>query len=225
MIATAALSDPYRSIRLAGLAGGALSASPRTSSLRLVRSEERAGQPPVVVHLVGFAEDGKRTLCGLLARAGVRTESHADVDAFMRRASRDVPGCLVVHAAFPLIGGHEFLIPLQRPGPALPIVVVAERPDVQMAVLAMKAGAVDFLETPFRDQEILDAVGEAIRVGRERREAEALRAELRIRFEALTMRERQVMALVTQGLLNKQVAGDLGLSEITVKVHRGRWAR
>ena len=119
------------------------------------------------------------------------------------------------------MGGLEFLTRFHGPETGLPIIVVADRSDVRMAVLAMKAGVVDFLDKPFRDQELLEAVCVAIRIDRERREAEAVRAELERRFAALTLRERQVMALVTEGLLNKQVAGDLGLSEITVKVHRG----
>jgi FixJ family two-component response regulator len=174
-----------------------------------------------MVHVVGFDADMQGLICDLFACVGVETKTHADVGAFVRRDSPDVPSCLLVHAGFSLIGGLEFLVHIQRLGTSLPIVVVADRADVRTAVLAMKAGAVDFLERPVRDQEMLDAIGAAIRIDHERRQAEALRAALLTRFEALTPRERQVMALVTQGLLNKQVAGDLGLSEITVKVHRG----
>ncbi|MBV8688046.1 MAG: response regulator transcription factor [Alphaproteobacteria bacterium] len=183
----------------------------------IVRDRPAAEARPVV-HLVGFSDDLQRPLTCLLASAGIDTELHWDVQAFAAADPRDGPCCLFVHARVPPVGLLEFLL---RAATRRPIVVTAERADVRTAVLAMKAGAVDVLETPLDDHETLAAFRGAIGIDRERRRAESIRAFVEERFATLTGRERQVMALVTEGRLNKQVAGELGLSEITVKVHRG----
>ena len=183
--------------------------------------EAQAPEPRGIVHLVDFDDDMQESVCRLFACVGIATRTYADVGAIIGARLPDAPGCLLIHVRLPLIGGLQFLVDVQRAGASLPIVVTADRADVRTAVFAMKAGVIDFLERPVRDQEILEAVAAAIRIDRERRQSDALRIELQDRFATLTPRERQVMALVTQGRLNKQVAGDLGLSEITVKVHRG----
>lgn len=219
MIATVASSVHYS--RSSGMSGGALLASRGMPLFRTRDEDDHPPRPRAIVHVVGFDEDMQGPMCDLFACVGMATKTYADVGAFVRGDLPDIPGCLLVHARVPLIRGLEFLVHFERPREGLPIVVVADRSDVRTAVFAMKAGAVDFLEKPLRDQDVLDAIGAAIRIDQERRHAETLRAELKTRFARLTPRERQVMALVTQGLLNKQVAGDLGLSEITVKVHRG----
>jgi FixJ family two-component response regulator len=133
--------------------------------------------------------------------------------------------CLVLDVRLPGVGGLEFQEQLARNGTAPPIVFMTGHGDIPMSVRAMKAGAVDFLAKPFRDQDMLDAVATALERGRQAASAEAALADLRARYQTLTPREREVMFHVVQGLMNKQVAGILGLSEITVKIHRGSMMR
>jgi FixJ family two-component response regulator len=133
----------------------------------------------------------------------------------------DVPCCLVLDIRLPGVSGLDFQTQLANSKIHVPIIMMTGHGDIPMSVRAMKGGAVDFLTKPFRDQDILDAVAQAIERDRERRDSDKTHAELRERFETLTPREREIMELVTAGLMNKQVAGELGLSEITVKIHRG----
>jgi FixJ family two-component response regulator len=133
----------------------------------------------------------------------------------------DVPCCLVLDIRLPGVSGLDFQTQLANSKIHVPIIMMTGHGDIPMSVRAMKGGAVDFLTKPFRDQDILDAVAQAIERDRERRDSDRTHAELRERFETLTPREREIMELVTAGLMNKQVAGELGLSEITVKIHRG----
>ena len=133
----------------------------------------------------------------------------------------DVPCCLVLDIRLPGVSGLDFQTQLANSKIHVPIIMMTGHGDIPMSVRAMKGGAVDFLTKPFRDQDILDAVAHAIERDRERRDSDKTHAELRERFETLTPREREIMELVTAGLMNKQVAGELGLSEITVKIHRG----
>ena len=222
MIALAARADTDSYMGRSGFAGTSPAAAMQGSAVIPLRPRPERAEPHLVtIHLVGFEADRDYGLQKLLTGTGVVVQLHADAETLSRRRSADLPGCVILRAGFSLVGGLEFLDRTQRPFHGLPVIVIADRTDVRTAVLAMKAGAIDFLEAPFREIEILEAVGSAIRIDRKRRRAEANRAELQTRFAALTFRERQVMALVTQGLLNKQVAGELGLSEITVKVHRG----
>lgn len=171
-----------------------------------------------VVHLVDFDAAIHAQIARLLDAMGVETRAHPTIGAYLDAAPGDAPGCLIVHAR---AGELAFLAQFGRAKPGLPMIVTADRANIRMAVIAMKAGAVDFLEQPLRDQDVSSAVAAALWADRNRRRSEAHRALLRQRYDALTAREREVMALVTQGRLNKQVAHDLGLSEITVKVHRG----
>ena len=170
-----------------------------------------------VVHLVDTDQPTKNALSGMFESRGLETRSYRDLGEFAAAGEADGPGCLVIEVQFPWIGE---LRELPR-NLGLPMVITASRPDISMAVEAMKAGAIDFLERPLREQEIVRAVDAALEADRGRRLAQAKRAAMLERFDRLTKREREVMALVTAGRLNKQVAGDLGLSEITVKVHRG----
>jgi FixJ family two-component response regulator len=133
----------------------------------------------------------------------------------------DVPCCLVLDIRLPGVSGLDFQTQLANSKIHVPIIMMTGHGDIPMSVRAMKGGAVDFLTKPFRDQDMLDAVAQAIERDRERRDSDKTHAELRERFETLTPREREIMELVTAGLMNKQVAGELGLSEITVKIHRG----
>jgi len=133
----------------------------------------------------------------------------------------EVPSCLVLDIRLPGVSGLEFQGNLAKAGIHIPIVFMTGHGDIPMSVKAMKAGAVDFLTKPFRDQDMLDAVTGALERDRQRREGEKEVSKLRDVFETLTPREREVLALVTAGLMNKQIAGELHVSEITVKIHRG----
>lgn len=137
----------------------------------------------------------------------------------------DAPGCIVLDVRLPGVSGLDFQGQLVERGIGRPIVFMTGHGDIPMSVRAMKAGAVDFLSKPFRDQDMLDAVSAAIERDRQQRAAAASRNDLTAEFETLTAREREVMTHVVAGLMNKQVAGILGLSEITVKIHRGNVMR
>jgi FixJ family two-component response regulator len=137
----------------------------------------------------------------------------------------DVPSCLVLDIRLPGVSGLEFQDTLAKAGIHIPIVFMTGHGDIPMSVRAMKAGAIDFLTKPFRDQDMLDAVTRALERDRVRRESDKTVTSLRGVFETLTRREREVMSLVTSGLMNKQIAGELNVSEITVKIHRGHVMR
>jgi FixJ family two-component response regulator len=132
----------------------------------------------------------------------------------------DVPSCLVLDVRLPGLSGLDFQAELMKANVRIPIVFISGHGDIPMTVRAMKAGAVDFLAKPFRDQDLLDAVTAAIQRDDKRREQENRLADLKAHFSPLTAREREIMALVASGLMSKQIAGQIGLSEITVKVHR-----
>ena len=174
-----------------------------------------------LVHVVDDDAPVRAGLESLLRSVDIDVRSHSSADAFLAADRPDVAGCIVLDVRLPGISGLDFQTRLAELGIRMPTVMITGFGDVPMSVQAMKAGAVDFLPKPFRDQDLLDAVTLAIDRDRRRREEEARLASLRARYDALTPREQQVMALVTAGRLNKQVAGDLSLSEITVKIHRG----
>jgi FixJ family two-component response regulator len=180
-----------------------------------------AGEPSPVIHLIHADEMAAEGIAHCWEWLGARTQIYPDAAAFMIAGPGDSPGCVVVHVQFVHTDGLDAEDTDAMPHSPLPIIVTTERANVRIAVLAMKAGAVDFFETPLCDRDLCDAVENAISSDRARREIEARQGSVLARFATLTPRERQVMSLVTRGLLNKQVAGDLGLSEITVKVHRG----
>jgi FixJ family two-component response regulator len=133
----------------------------------------------------------------------------------------DVASCLVLDVRLPGLSGLDFQTELAKANIQIPIIFMTGHGDIPMSVRAMKGGAIDFLTKPFRDQDMLDAVVKAIEHDRERREADRIVTDVRTLFETLSTREREVMALVSSGLMNKQVAAELGLAEITVKIHRG----
>jgi len=133
----------------------------------------------------------------------------------------DVASCLVLDVRLPGLSGLDFQAELAKTDIQIPIIFMTGHGDIPMSVKAMKSGAVDFLTKPFRDQDMLDAVTTAIERDRKRREADKVVATLQARVETLTPREREIFALVSSGLMNKQIAGELGLAEITVKIHRG----
>jgi FixJ family two-component response regulator len=162
----------------------------------------------------------RASLQDLLESVGLRVAACASAQEFLRRPRPEVPSCLVLDVRLPGLSGLELQQRLAPGDLALPIIFITGHGDIPMSVQAMKAGAVDFLSKPFRDQDLLDAVHQALARDRAARAQQAERAALRRRFEALTPRQRDVMARMVAGLLNKQIAGELGTSEATVKTHR-----
>jgi FixJ family two-component response regulator len=162
----------------------------------------------------------RESLKNLIRSVGLRAETFASAQDFLRSTRPDVPSCLVLDVRLPGLSGLDLQKRMAEVELAIPIVFISGHGDIPMSVRAMKAGAVEFLTKPFREQELLDAIQQALERDRNAREQRAEVADLRSRYRRLTPRERQVMALVVTGLLNKQVAGELGTSEASVKVHR-----
>ena len=160
-------------------------------------------------------------LDSLFRSVGLRAALHESALAFLDASKPDCPGCIVLDIRLPGISGLDFQTQLSGHGIGLPVILMTGHGDIPMSVRGMKAGAIDFLPKPFRDQDMLDAVARAIQKDSVRRVADQETRDLRRRHDALSPREREVMRLVVQGLMNKQVAGELSLSEITVKIHRG----
>lgn len=174
-----------------------------------------------VVHVVDDDASLRQALEGLFESVGLDTQTYATARDFLNAAHPDKPGCVVVDIRLPDMNGLDFQAHLTKSGVGLPVVIMTGYGDIPMSVQAMKRGAVDFLAKPFHDQAMLDAVMTAIERDRQRRKADEEISRMRRRFETLSGREREVMLLVSSGKMNKQVAGDLGISEITVKIHRG----
>jgi FixJ family two-component response regulator len=174
-----------------------------------------------VVHVV----DDDASLCGalesLFESVGLDTVTYGAARDFLNASLADQPGCIVIDIRLPDMSGLEFQAQLTQLGVRLPVIMMTGYGDIPMTVRAMKRGAMDFLSKPFRDQDMLDAVMAAIERDRQRRTADDNASQVRQRFGTLTPREQQVMMLVTTGKMNKQVAGELGVSEITAKIHRG----
>ena len=158
----------------------------------------------------------------LITSVGLRVEVFSSAQAFLSAPRPDVPGCLVLDVRLPGLSGLDLQRELAQSHATLPIIFLTGHGDIPMSVRAMKRGAVEFLTKPFHKQELLDAVQEALRRDREGRLRRSETSELGKRLRTLTPRERQVLALVVTGLLNKQIAGELGTTEETIKVHRGR---
>lgn len=184
-----------------------------------------AANPVPVVVIVDDDAAVRDALDSLFRSIGLRTLSYASPAELLQGTVPDGPGCLILDVRLPGISGLDLQEQLARHGIALPIVFMTGHGDIPMSVRAMKAGAVDFLPKPFRDQDMLDAVAAAIERDILRRAGASALDEVRTRYATLTPREREVMAHVASGLMNKQVAGLLGLSEITVKIHRGNVMR
>jgi FixJ family two-component response regulator len=174
-----------------------------------------------IVHVVDDDESMRGALEGLFASVGLETQGYAAARDFLSAGLTDRPGCIVIDIRLPDMNGLDFQAKLTDLGVRLPVVMMTGYGDITMSVRAMKRGAVDFLPKPFHDQDMLDAVMAAIERDRQRRTAEDDISRVQQRFGTLSPRELQVMQLVTAGKMNKQVAGDLGISEITVKIHRG----
>ncbi len=174
-----------------------------------------------VVHVVDDDASLRAAMESLFESVGLATRAYGTARDFLSAAATDMPGCVVIDVRLPDMNGLEFQAQLAQSGVHLPVVMITGYGDIPMSVRAMKHGAVDFLSKPFRDQDMLDAVIAAIERDRARRAADGDVSRTRERFKALSPREQQVMLLVTAGKMNKQAAGELGISEITVKIHRG----
>lgn len=182
-------------------------------------------EPTPTVFVIDDDDDVRVSIAGLLRSAGLRAETYASAQEFLGREPREGVSCLVLDLQLPAIGGLEVQRELARSGDSMPIIFISAHGDIPTTVTAMKSGAVEFLTKPFDDDRLLDAIRQALerdQVGwRQRHELSMLKE----RYATLTPREREVMALVVSGMLNKQVAAGLGLREITIKVHRGRVMR
>jgi FixJ family two-component response regulator len=163
----------------------------------------------------------RNALTNLFRSVGLRVEVFGSAPELLRSKLPDVAGCLVLDIRLPGLSGLDFQIELAKVNIRMPIIFVTGHGDIPMTVRAMKAGAADFLTKPFRDQDMLDAVAMAIERDTKRRKDEKIVSNLQALFETLSPREREVLALVAAGLMNKQIAAEIGLAEITVKIHRG----
>lgn len=193
--------------------------------IRNPKASKDSASPEVIVYIVDDDADLRDALSNLFRSVGLPVGVFGSAAELMESQLAEVPSCLVLDIRLPGVSGLDFQTQLVRAGVRMPIVFMTGHADIPMSVRAMKAGAIDFLTKPFRDQDMLDAVYSAIEVDRKRRQADADVAGLNQLYGSLTKREREVMAFVTRGLMNKQIAGELGLSEITVKIHRGNVMR
>ena len=189
------------------------------------RSPESTNAEESIVFVVDDDESMRRALTNLFQSVGLKVEVFGSAQEMLHGKLANVASCLVLDIRLPGLSGLDFQTELARANVHIPIIFMTGHGDIPMTVRAMKGGAVDFLTKPFREQEMLDAVVRAIERDRNRRESDKVVARLRALFETLTPREREVFALVSSGLMNKQVAAQLGLAEITVKLHRGHIMR
>ncbi len=180
------------------------------------------GEPPATVLVVDDDISVRESLESLIRNEGWRPQLFDSARAFFERPAGDSPRCLVLDVGLPDLNGLELQRSIAAEQAFMPIIFITGYGDIPMTVRAMKAGAVDFLAKPFRDQDLLDAVAAAVEADKKRRSEEGLVDGLAERYASLSEREKQVMGLATAGLMNKQIAFELGLSEVTVKIHRGR---
>ena len=192
----------------------------RSTSPRTIASAEEP-----IVYVVDDDASVREALGNLLRSVGLRVEMFGSAPEFLQSKLPDVASCLILDIRLPRLSGLDFQVDLAEAGIHIPIIFMTGHGDIPMTVRAMKAGAIDFLTKPFRDQDMLDAVTAAIERDRNSRNEAKIHSDLRARFVTLTAREREVMARVTAGLMNKQIAAEIGVAEITVKIHRGHIMR
>jgi FixJ family two-component response regulator len=178
-----------------------------------------------VVYVIDDDASLRDALSSLFRSVGLTVVLFSSAQEMLQSTLTKGPACMVLDIRLPGLSGLDLQGELIRAGVAIPVIFITGHGDIPMSVRAMKAGAVDFLTKPFRDQDMLDAVTSAIARDRQRAEDEQQFAQVRKQYESLTPRERQVMGYVTTGLMNKQIANEVGLSEITVKIHRGQVMR
>jgi FixJ family two-component response regulator len=188
-------------------------------------SHEPASASEPIVFIIDDDASMRRALTNLFQSVGLKVEVYGSASEMLLGKLPDVASCLVLDIRLPGLSGLDFQTELAKANIHIPIIFMTGHGDIPMTVRAMKGGAVDFLAKPFRDQDMLDAVVTAIDRDRKRREADKVVVHLRALLETLTPREREVLPLVSSGLMNKQVAAELGLAEITVKLHRGHIMR
>ena len=190
----------------------------------MIEVTSKGPQPTTGVESVVYVIDDdvsvRQGLARLLRSVDLPTELFTSANELLQRKLPQVPSCIVLDVRLPGLSGFELHAELTKANIHIPIIFITAHGDIPMSVRAMKAGAVDFLTKPFRDQDMLDAVAAAINRDRARLDAESARVDVENLYDSLTPREQEVMALVTTGLMNKQIAVEIGLSEITVKIHR-----
>lgn len=191
--------------------------------LKSTSAKTDAGAPTVLV--VEDDESVRRALDNLFQSVGLEVQLFGSASDMLKSKLPATASCLVLDVRLPGLSGLDFQTELAKANIHIPIIFMSGHGDIPMTVRAMKGGAVDFLTKPFRDQDMLDAVGAAIERDRRRREAAKHVSDLQARFETLTPREKEIFAFVSSGLMNKQIAAELGLAEITVKIHRGHITR
>jgi FixJ family two-component response regulator len=184
-------------------------------------SQQPASVKEPIVFVIDDDASVRRALGNLFQSVGLEVELFGSASDMLQSKLPDVASCLVLDVRLPGLSGLDFQTELAKANIHIPIIFMTGHGDIPMTVRAMKGGAVDFLTKPFRDQDMLDAVVKAIERDRARREAGKVIAHLQTLLDTLTPREREILALVSSGLLNKQIAAELGLAEITVKIHRG----
>jgi FixJ family two-component response regulator len=191
--------------------------------LKSTSTKVDSGAPRVLV--VEDDESVRRALSNLFQSVGLEVQLFGSASDMLQSKLPATASCLVLDVRLPGLSGLDFQTELAKANIHIPIIFMSGHGDIPMTVRAMKGGAVDFLTKPFRDQDMLDAVGAAIERDRKRRETERTVLDLRARFETLTPREKEIFSFVSSGLMNKQIAAELGLAEITVKIHRGHITR
>jgi len=194
-----------------------------TERMEPLSPQENADQP--IVFVVDDDASMRRALTNLFESVGLKVEAFGSAPQLLQAKPPQVPSCLVLDIRLPRASGIDLQSDLAKANIHTPIIFITGHADIPMTVRAMKGGAIDFLTKPVRDQDILDAVQAAIERDRKRRDLNKTVSNVRTRFESLSSRERDVLALVTSGLMNKQVAAELGLAEITVKIYRGHIMR